>query len=77
MTPTATVTRLFTAVEASEQLPYKPRTLIDLARAGRIGCVRLSERKIRFRQEDIDEFIKASAKPLPAPKPSRALKYSR
>ena len=52
-----TPTKLYTPVEASERLPYVPRYLVQLAREGRIGHVRIG-RKVRFRDEDIEDCIK-------------------
>lgn len=71
-------TTLYTPAEASERLPYCARTLVRFAREGRIGHVRLGQRKIRFRDEDIEGFIKAGAvTPHKAEaKPSRNPKYA-
>lgn len=72
---------LYTAeqVHAEGLLPFKPRTLMQYAREDKIGCVRLGERKIRFRPEDIEAFIAAGAAPLvpKLAKPSRNPKYTR
>lgn len=73
----STSTTLYTPAEAAEQLPFHPRTLVAFAREGKIGHVRLGQRKIRFRQQDIDAFIASSAAPTSQPKPARHPKYSK
>lgn len=75
---TATATKLHTPIEASERLPYCPRYLVTLARKGRIGHVRIG-RKVRFRDEDIEDFIANGLKPpaVAEIKPSRAPRYSK
>lgn len=78
MTTTATV-RLYTPEEASEQLPFHPRTLVRFAREEKIGCVKLG-RKILFTDEHIAAFIAAGDKPrrdVPDAKPTRNPKYTR
>ena len=45
---TTTATRLFTPDEASERLPFHAKTLVRFAREGRIGHVRLGQRRGRM-----------------------------
>lgn len=75
---TATATRLHTPAEASEQLPYCARYLVLLAREGRIGHVRIG-RKVRFRDEDIEDCIKNGVAPSrkTETKPARNPRYSK
>lgn len=79
MTTAVATTKLHTPKEAEERLPYCARTLVRFAREGKIGCVRLSPRKIRFRDEDIEAFIADNVKvPSTAEaKPARNPKYSK
>lgn len=77
-TATATPTKLYTPVEASERLPYCPRYLVKLAREKRIDCVRIG-RKVLFLDEHIEGCIANGLKPPEAAeaKPSRSPRYSK
>lgn len=71
-------TTLLTAEEVHEQglLPFAPRYLKQLAREDKIGCVRLSPRKIRFLPEHIKAYI-AKCEKTPQSRPARNPKYSK
>jgi len=53
----ADLSQFSTVAQAAAFMGIAERTLYDLIRAGRIGCVRISERVIRIRREQIMEFI--------------------
>jgi len=53
---------LLTSEEAAKRLDMCERTLRKLRASGAIPFVELSERKIRYRAEDCDEYIEAHTK---------------
>lgn len=48
---------LLSAEEAAMRLRVSRRTLLKWARKGKIGCIRLSAKMIRFSEDQIAEFI--------------------
>ncbi|MCY3019328.1 MAG: helix-turn-helix domain-containing protein [Planctomycetota bacterium] len=55
--PGALPERLFTAAEVANCYGTSARTILRLARAGRIPCVRLTARLVRFRASDVAALI--------------------
>jgi len=51
--------------EAAEALRVSPRTLDSALASGKLGCVRIGQRRGRvlFRQSDLDAFIARNARP--------------
>lgn len=71
---------LYTAEQVCERqlLPFKPRTLKEMARRGELGHVRIG-RKYRFREEDIAAAVAAGTVPVrgrESEKPSRNPRYA-
>lgn len=56
---------LLTAKQVAELglLPYHPRTILDLAREGKIGRIVLSPLKVRFTRQHIADFKAAGERP--------------
>lgn len=52
------VEKLLTAAQVATQLAVPKSWIYTAARTGRIPCVRVG-RHVRFRREDVDEFIAA------------------
>jgi|GEM_PF-6568485 excisionase family DNA binding protein len=50
--------QLLKAAEVAEILGLHSRTPYDLARDGLLPVVRLSRRAVRFRREDVEQFIR-------------------
>ena len=55
--PAALPERLFTAAEVANCYGTSAHTILRLARAGRIPCVRLTARVVRFRASDVAAMI--------------------
>src|SRR5438309_320167 len=53
--------RLLTEAEAAAYLGIKPRTLARMRLAGKIQCVRTSERHVRYLEQHLSAFIVARA----------------
>jgi excisionase family DNA binding protein len=49
--------RLLTARQVADQLGLSVETVLRWARQGRIPAVYLSNRAIRFRQDDVDAYV--------------------
>lgn len=60
---------LITASELAERLRMKPKTIIGLAREGKIPRIKLSRRIVRFDYEEVVQAMKALAAKEPVPKP--------
>lgn len=56
-----TVQALFGKREAAARLGISVRSLESLMAAGKIGFVRVSNRAVRFRAEDVQRFIEERA----------------
>lgn len=54
---------LLSPIEAASRLGITPRALLSATRAGRIGCVRLSRKLIRFRESELTAYVERSAAP--------------
>jgi excisionase family DNA binding protein len=57
----ATEKTLVTAVELARELSLRPKTIMDLARAGKIPRIKLSGRIVRFDREAVITALKALA----------------
>jgi excisionase family DNA binding protein len=55
-----TAVEILTKEETAKLLRISTRTLERLVTAHRIKCLRYSKRSVRFRQADIDRFLKRS-----------------
>jgi excisionase family DNA binding protein len=48
---------LLTVAEVAERLSVHKQTVWQLAREGSIPCVRLSDRRLRFNPDDVEQYI--------------------
>ncbi len=55
----AALERLLTAEQVAEALQVRVRYVYELVRRGSLPCVRLGQRKVRFRAEDVNAFVDA------------------
>lgn len=51
--------KLLTAEDVAEILGKHPRTVLQMAVAGKIPAIRLGHRTVRFLKSDVEEFIDA------------------
>jgi excisionase family DNA binding protein len=63
--------RLLTAGDVAERLELHPRTVLRLAREGRLRRVKLGHRTVRFVPEDVEAYIEGERQQQDAPAPLR------
>jgi excisionase family DNA binding protein len=51
------LTRLLTTREVAERLALSPETILRRVRAGEIPAIRIATNALRFREEDVAEFL--------------------
>jgi excisionase family DNA binding protein len=51
--------KLLTAEHVAQLLGKHPRTVLQMAAAGKIPAIRLGHRTVRFLQSDVEDFISA------------------
>ncbi|WP_446741054.1 helix-turn-helix domain-containing protein [Sphingomonas sp. ACRSK] len=59
------MTELLTSEEAAERIHVSTKTLRQLRRNGHIRYVAVTDRKIRYRPEDCDEYLESRARKAP------------
>lgn len=64
-------TDLLTADEAATKLSVTRRTILKWARENRIESIRISNKKILFSQDAVDEFLKIRTSRVELPKTKR------
>lgn len=58
---------LLTTSEVAERMRLSPNTVKELWRSGRLPGIRVSERKLRFRSVDVENFLRAGRNAGTAP----------
>jgi excisionase family DNA binding protein len=57
--------RLFTLIEAAQQLRLSPRTVRRLAREGRIRAARLVKGRLLFAEDELARAVREAQAPAP------------
>jgi len=58
--------RLLTGREVADRLGLSTKTVLRWAQTGELPAIRLSNRAIRFREDELDEWLRARATPYRA-----------